>query len=187
MSRFMRASAAAAPGWRFGASGSRDSLLLLHPRLASTSDASSCAPSGARARRSHTLGLLSRGRPRKVGRLHATRKGRVENECPDALRQVAAKQDRQRSPIGETELRSALGTCSVHDRADVVHPSLDVRTPATRSRKACPSLVELDQPREGGEGGPRRQRAQRIGPVQLDVRDEARHEDDVEGPSPVTV
>jgi hypothetical protein len=69
----------------------------------------------------------------------------------------------------------------VHHGAYVVHSVFEWRRRGNRVGKPRAPLVEQDQPRERGKpveeaGDPR------VSPLQVQVRDEARHEDEVERP-----
>jgi hypothetical protein len=94
------------------------------------------------------------------------------------------EQRRHRPALGDREYRRALAAGSVHHGGDIVHRLLQRRRPPESVGKPLAALVEDQQPRE------RRQPAQEAGerrlfPDQLDVGDEARHEDEVQRPLPV--
>ena len=78
------------------------------------------------------------------------------------------------------EQRSALGADRLEDRADVVHPLLEGRQLGVGDAVGEPraALVEEDEAREGGEAL-EEVHHRRLLPHHLDVRDPARHIDEV--------
>jgi hypothetical protein len=98
-----------------------------------------------------------------------------------SLRVRGREEKRHRAALGDAEQGGSLGSDGVHHGAEVVHPRLEVGNAARAVGEACPSLVEQDQAREGGEP------SQRLGcgavPGGLEDRqDPAGDEHDVEGP-----
>ena len=89
------------------------------------------------------------------------------------------EQDAHRPALRESEQRGALRAGGVHHRADVVHAILQRRRRGDRVGKPRAALVEQDQPRERGELV-EEARDPRVRPLQVQVRDEARHEHEVE-------
>jgi hypothetical protein len=109
-----------------------------------------------------------RVRPVQHGRARALREGRREEHAHRPALRVA-------------EERSRLASGSVHDRADVVHPRLEVGEADVAVGEPGAALVEADEPREGREPV----EDARVGgmlAVDLEVREEARDEDEVERP-----
>ena len=98
-----------------------------------------------------------------------------------ALRIGGGEQDAHRPALREPEQRGALGAGGVHHGADVVHALLERRRSGDRVGEPGAALVEQDQPRERGELVEEPGDA-RVGPLQVQVRDEARHEHEVERP-----
>ena len=78
------------------------------------------------------------------------------------------------------EERCPIASDRIHDRSDIVHPLLEVGQPDPAVREARAALVEADQPREGSE--PLEEvSVRRVLPVDLEMREEARDEYEVEG------
>ena len=107
--------------------------------------------------------------------------GPEEGEGARALGVRRREQHRHRAALVVAEQRGAFGADGVHDRADVVHPRLEVVDSAVAVGEPRASLVEADEPRERRqpleEGG-----VARLFPVELEVTGEPGHEDEVERP-----
>ena len=103
----------------------------------------------------------------------------VQHERCDPLRVGGGHQDRHRAALGVAAQHRAPRTDGVHDREHVVHPRLEVGQPLRPVRHPGAALVEADQPTHRAQpveevGVPR------VGPVQLQVRDEAGDQHDVQ-------
>ena len=125
------------------------------------------------------LELLGRRPVRIVGAGETPGPGAVQDHRPGTFGVRGCEQQAQRPALRDPEDRRAVGPDGVHDGADVVHPLVHRRWPGHRVRHPGAALVEHDQPRE------RRQPAQeasqaRFLPGHLDVRDEARHQDEID-------
>jgi hypothetical protein len=83
-------------------------------------------------------------------------------------------------PASEGAKSGSVETDSVHHGADVIHPLLERRECSLRDtiRQPGAPLIEEDEPREGSKSS--KEAGERwIFPEVLDVRDEARDEDEV--------
>ena len=128
-----------------------------------------------------TLVRLLRLAPGVVGRPHPARIGAADDERRGALRVGRGEENAHRRPLGEpVEGSTARGDC-VHDRPNVVHARLQRRGSADAVGHARAALVEPNQPAEGGQFLEKGREA-RHGPVELEVRDVARDEHEVERP-----
>ena len=96
-----------------------------------------------------------------------------------ALRVGGGEQDAHRPTLRQPKECGTLRARGVHHRAHVVHAVLQRRRAGNRVRKPRAALVEQDQSRERRELLEETRDA-RVRPLQVEVRDETRHEDEVE-------
>ena len=120
----------------------------------------------------------------RLGRQHPAvevRIAAVEHQRPGPLRAGGGEQQRHRRPLAGPEDRRPAAAGGVHHRAHVVHPGLEVG----QMRRVHPvgepgaALVEVDQPREPRQP-PQQPGVARVLPVHLEVRQQPRHEHQVE-------
>ena len=109
----------------------------------------------------------------------------VEHEFAYPFRSRGREQDRQWAALRVAEDGRPLPAYGVHDGADVIHPSLEVRQPAGSVRESGAALVESDQASERAEAIEKVRRAG-IVPVEFEVRDKPGTSTRSSSPSPVT-
>ncbi len=123
---------------------------------------------------------LRRRSPRVVlVRVPALGEGPEEHECVHALGIRGRQEDRERAAFGVPEHDRPLAARSVHHRAKVVHPRLEVGHALGPVREAGAALVEAQQPRERAEAI-EEVRMTRLLPVLLEMRDEPGHEQEID-------
>jgi hypothetical protein len=101
----------------------------------------------------------------------------------DALGVGGGEQDAHRAALGESEEYRALRTDFVHDRANVVHPLLERGDAVCSVGQALASLVERDNAGKRGKTA-QEPRISNHFMHELDVRNEARDQDDIDGAVP---
>jgi hypothetical protein len=107
--------------------------------------------------------------------------GSVEDEGPAPVGVGRGEQHAHRAAVGDAEHGGALAAGGVHDGAHVVHALLERRDAPEPVGEPGAALVEQDEPAEAREPG-QEMRQRRIVPGEVDVRDEPRHEDEIERP-----
>ena len=123
--------------------------------------------------------LLRPEAPRVVRSPQAPGVAGVDDQSPHPLRVRCRMEDRHRTTLRVPEQDGALGASGIHDRRDVTHPRLQIGQRAGAVGHAGAPLVEPDQARERAE--PMEEvRVPPLGPVEREVRDEARHEHEVD-------
>ena len=157
-------------------------VVIAASAFGATVERSKSSPQARLERGGVARALLARRRPRVVVvRVAALRVAAVEDERPRPARVRRREEDAQRPALRVAEQRRRLGAGGVHHGADVVHARVEVGQADGAVGEPGPALVEADQPRERAEPleDPR---APRMLPVDLEVREEPGHEDEVERP-----
>ena len=108
-----------------------------------------------------------------------SRVGPAEDERGNPVRVGGGEEGRHRPALRDSYEGRAPAGSRFHHRLQVAHRLLQARRVAGPVGKPLAALVEDDQPREGGQAA-QKARRRRILPQQLDVGDEARHQDQVE-------
>jgi hypothetical protein len=123
--------------------------------------------------------LLDTLRPLIARPPHHAGRRRNQHERPNDVRMRGRKQHGQRAALGNRDQHRMLRARCFDHRTDVIDLFLQRRRPGNPSGHPGPTPVELDQPRERREL-PEKARPGRQLPVDLDVREERRHNHDVE-------
>src|SRR3989442_2780118 len=108
-------------------------------------------------------------------------KRRVEDERPDALG-IGRREEHGEGPtLGEPHDGRPLRARCLQDRAEIVHALLERRVADIAIREPRAALVEEDHAAEGCEA-PHPVAVGRVLPGEVNVRDPARHDDEIERP-----
>ena len=105
--------------------------------------------------------------------------GPEKNESTGSFRVGRGEQHAHRTAFGLPKKGSPLGTDSVHDGANIIHPNFEVGDAANAVREAGATLIEQDEPRKACDTR-KEINPDRVLPIPVKVGDEARNVDEIE-------
>ena len=120
-------------------------------------------------------------RPLPLRQPVSRQEGPVEDECRRPLRICGREQCRHCRALRVTKDGGPFRPDGIHDRANVVHPRLEIRNTTDPIGNPGSALVENDQAAERRESLVEALE-RRLLPAKLEIRDRARREDQIERP-----
>ena len=130
--------------------------------------------------------LLARDLPIRLTLLRQPipgQEGPIEDKRRRPFRIRRCEQRSHRRALRIAEHGRPFGTHGIHDRANIVHPRLQIRHPTHPIGKSGSALVEDDQAAEGRQP-PIETLQRRLFPPELDIRNKPRRKDEIERPIP---
>ena len=127
------------------------------------------------------VALLDALRPLVVRTANHARRRRDQHQCPHQVWVRGREQHGQRTALSNRDQDWLLRTDSVDHRKDIIDLLLQWRRASNPTGHPGPAPIELDQPRERRQLLKKTRRRRQL-PPDLDVREELRHDQDIERP-----